>query len=90
MVNNSAGISRTSTPQAVIINVNTTNAPTKSKKFRVPDTSCNMAMPLSGLRHLQKYKILTNRRNAVFFCQILSFYLLYGVVYLFKLCYNGV
>ena len=51
---------------------------------------CRFSTFLTGLRHLQKYKILTNRRNAVFFCQILSFYLLYGVVFLFELCYNGV
>lgn len=47
-------------------------------------------MHLSGLRHLLNLKLPTNRRNAVFFCQILSFYLLYGVVSFLELCYNKV
>lgn len=45
---------------------------------------------LPGLRHLLNLKLPTNRRNAVFFCQILSFYLLYGVVSFLELCYNKV
>lgn len=44
----------------------------------------------AGLRHLLNLKLPTNRRNAVFFCQILSFYLLYGVVSFLELCYNKV
>ena len=43
-----------------------------------------------GLRHLLNPKIPTSRRNAVFFCQILPFYLLYGVVFYLGLCYNRV
>ena len=45
---------------------------------------------LSGLRHLLNLKLPTSRRNAVFFCQILPFYLLYGVVFYLGLCYNRV
>ena len=44
----------------------------------------------SGLRHLLNLKLPTSRRNAVFFCQILPFYLLYGVVFYLGLCYNRV
>ena len=44
----------------------------------------------TGLRHLLNLKLPTSRRNAVFFCQILPFYLLYGVVFYLGLCYNRV
>ena len=35
----------------------------------------------AGLRHLFNPKIPTSRRNAVFFCQIFSNYMLCGVVF---------
>ena len=36
---------------------------------------------IPGLRHLFNLKLLTSRRNAVFFCQIFLNYMLCGVVF---------